>query len=58
LNQALGDDRASDVLWETCDEPGDDHMTTNAVYALPGEVMFRVEVMRPEMKTMKTAPHE
>jgi len=33
-------------------------MTTNAVYALPGEVLFHVEVMRQEMKTIKTAPRE
>jgi hypothetical protein len=33
-------------------------MTTNAVHALPGEVLFHVEVMRQEMKTIKTAPQE
>jgi hypothetical protein len=33
-------------------------MTTNAVHALPGEVLFHVEVMRQEMKTIKTAPLE
>jgi len=33
-------------------------MTTNAVHALPGEVLFHVEVMRQEMTTIKTAPHE
>jgi hypothetical protein len=33
-------------------------MTTNAVHALPGEVLFHVDVMRQEMKTIKTAPHE
>ena len=31
-------------------------MTTNAVHALPGEVLFHVEVMRQEIKTIKTAP--
>jgi sugar-specific transcriptional regulator TrmB len=31
-------------------------MTTKAVHALPGEVLFHVEVMRQEMKTIKTAP--
>jgi hypothetical protein len=40
------------------DEPGDDHMTTNAVRALPSKVLFHVEVMRQEMKTVKTAPHD
>jgi hypothetical protein len=33
-------------------------MTTNAVHALPGEVLFHVEVMRQEMKTIKAAPLE
>jgi hypothetical protein len=33
-------------------------MTTNAVHAPPGEVLFHVEVMRQEMKTIKTAPQE
>jgi hypothetical protein len=33
-------------------------MTTNAIHVLPGEVLFHVEVMRQEMKTIKTAPHE
>jgi hypothetical protein len=37
---------------------GDDDMTTDAVYALPGEVLFDVEVMRQEIKTIKMAPHE
>jgi hypothetical protein len=46
------------VCLSLADEPGDDHMTTNAVHALPGEVLFHVEVMRQEMKTVKTAPHE
>jgi hypothetical protein len=46
-------------LWlSLADEPGDDHMTTNAVRALPGEVLFQVEVMRQEMKTVKMAPHK
>jgi hypothetical protein len=39
--------------------PGDDYMTTNAAHALPGEALFHVEVMRQEMKTIKTpAPKE
>jgi hypothetical protein len=33
-------------------------MTTNAVCALPGEVLFHAEMMRQEMKTIKAAPHE
>jgi hypothetical protein len=33
-------------------------MTTNAVHALPGEILFQVEVMRQELKTIKTAPQE
>jgi hypothetical protein len=39
------------------DQPGDDHMT-NAVHALPGEVLFHVEVIRQEMRTIKSAPHD
>jgi hypothetical protein len=33
-------------------------MTTKAVHALPGEVLFHVEVIRQEMKTIKTAARE
>jgi hypothetical protein len=33
-------------------------MTTNAIHALPGEVQFHVEVMRQEMKAIKTSPRE
>jgi hypothetical protein len=47
-----------DLCLSLADELGDDYMTTNAVHALPGEVLFHVEVMRQEMKTVKTAPHE
>jgi hypothetical protein len=31
-------------------------MTTNAVHALPGEVLFHVEVIPQEIKAIKTAP--
>jgi hypothetical protein len=31
-------------------------MTTNAVRELPDQVLFHVEVMRQEIKTIKTAP--
>jgi hypothetical protein len=31
-------------------------MTT--LHVLPGEVLFHVEVMRQEMKTIKAGPHE
>jgi hypothetical protein len=50
------------VLWKPVLQIGrrtrDDYITTNAVHALPGEVLFHVEVMRQEMKTIKTAAPE